>query len=242
MKKANIISFRRLGVLRTLGIIFLASITFAACTKNNDDGPEIPAAGLMAFNLAPDRASIGIGLSGTALTPTPLTYTSFTGGYLNIYPGNRRIEAYDYNLTDYFTNTTFNFEENKYYSLFILGANGNYDNVVVHDDFEGLSGSNGMAYVRYINAIPDSGDTRVIVAAGGNNVVDQSEAYKYVSGFTPVTPGDITITANNTDNDIELERTISLAEGRAYTVLLVGESATTGPAQIRFIENGRLSD
>ena len=63
------------------GGILLLLIIFSACKKYDNKVTRIPSAGLMAFNLATDKDAVGISLSGNNLTNTPLSYTSFTGGY-----------------------------------------------------------------------------------------------------------------------------------------------------------------
>ena len=113
-------------------------------------------AGLMAFNLSPDKPAIGIALSGSNLTNAALGYTNYTGGYLNIYSGSRTIEAYDAGGGNTFTASDYNFEQNKYYSLFIVGKDSAYRNIVVNDQLDSLSANSGKAFIRYVNAVPDS--------------------------------------------------------------------------------------
>jgi len=224
------------------GGILLAGALFAGCNKDDDDPVDTPVAGLMAANLAPDRGAIGVALSGNALGGTPLTYTSFTGGYYPIYPGNRPVEAYDFNTGVSFTSGSFLFEPDKYYSLFVVGANDNYRNIIVNDDFETMSGTSGNAYIRYINAIPDSAASTVSVTAGGNSVINENAAFASVSEFVEVAPGSITIDVSN-GSTVDADRTITLEARKVYTVLLIGDPASTSNlVEIRYIENGTLDE
>ena len=84
----------------------------------------------MAFNLAPDK-SVVVGIDGSALTNSPLMFNSFTGNYLSIYPGNRSVESYDYSSGDSIAAASFDFTVKKYYSVFVVGAQGTYQNVIV---------------------------------------------------------------------------------------------------------------
>ena len=230
----------------TLGVFLLIAggIFLSACQKNDNDNIDIPAAALMAFNLSPDKEAIGIALSGNTISPAPLNYTAFTGQYVSIYPGNRTIDAYDYFNQTGFANSNFNFQPDKYYSLFVVGADTVFNNIVVEDNFDSLSGSNGKAYVRFVNAIPDSSKPVLKVTAAGQQLLNEPSAYASVSSFTEVTPGKVAVNLTNGGN-INVSRDIDVAERKAYTVLLLGKPGSTDSdkaLQIRFIQNGTLSD
>lgn len=234
-------SIRKWGV----GLIVIASagVVLSACRKTDTSYPDIPASALMAFNLSPDKNAIGIALSGNSISNTPLTYTSFTGQYLNIYTGNRTIEAYDYNANIPFTNTNYNFEQDKYYSLFVIGSDSAFRSIVVADNFDSLSATNGKAYVRYINAIPDSSMPVVKMTVNGNSVVNRPVSYAAVSQFTAIDPGSVAVDISNGSN-INASRNIDLVAKKAYTVLFIGKPGQSGDKalQIRFIDNGTLAD
>ena len=230
---------RRLFAICAVGALFLTT----ACNKlDHDDVPNTPAAALMSFNLVPDKTGVVLAISGNVLTSVPLSYTSYTGGYQSIYAGNRTFASYGITSSDTLASTPFNFEENKYYSAFVVGKGSAYQNVVVRDNFDSLSGSNGKAYVRYINAIPDASQPSVTIAANGSNVVSETRAFASVSDFVEVTPGPVSIAASNGGN-INTARTITLEAKKAYTVLLVGVpgSASVDSVQVKFITNGELS-
>lgn len=220
-----------------------AIVVLSSCNKSDTDYTDIPSSALMAFNLSPSKNAIGIALSGNSISNQPLNYTSFTGQYLNIYAGNRNIEAYDYNMNAPFTNTSYNFEQDKYYSLFVVGADSAYRNIVAVDNFDSLSGSNGKAYVRFINAIPDSTVPIVKLTVNGTSAVNAPARYAEVSQFTAIDPGNVAVDINNNGN-ISAMRNIDLAAKKAYTILFIGKSGASGDQalQIRFIENGTLSD
>lgn len=236
MKKKQFTS--RWFALSALAAIFL----FASCSKKNDV-VNTPVAGLMAFNLAPDKPSVGIALSNNSLTGTPLAYTSFTGGYYSIYPGTRTVDSYDFYTGTPIANGSYNFMPSTYNSVFLVGANGTYKNVITVDNFDSLSTTNGQAYIRYINAIPDSSNVQVSVTAGGNNIIQESSRFTKISQFTGLTPGQITVTIT-TDGNVQASRVIDVVAQKAYTILLTGIPGSADPAkamQIRFVENGQLA-
>lgn len=231
--------------LKHAGLALSTVILLAACSKfdNEDNNTGTPVSGLMAFNLVPDKDAIGISLNGSNLTPTPLNYTSFTGTYQRIFAGNRQIESYEISNDSTLAASGYAFEPDKFYSLFVAGANGNYSNIIVRDNVDSLSAESGKAYLRYINAIPDSAKPKVTITAGGGMVFDNEAGFSTVSEFAEANPGQVTVTIKN-NNAINADRTINVEQGKVYTVLLLGlpdANDTTRKVQIRYIENGSLT-
>jgi hypothetical protein len=236
--KTNVKSLLAISSM-VLGVLFLAS-----CSKSNDNSGNIPVAGLMAFNLVPDKAGIGVTLSGNNLTGTPLSFTSYTGGYLSIYPGTRSVRAYDYFAGNTITHTVNGFDAGKYYSLFVVGANDTYSNVVANDNFDSLSTADGQAYVRYVNAIPDSSKIQVSITGNVKSAISNQAGFATVSEFAAVNPGQISVTITNGGN-IQASRSITVDPSKAYTLLFVGTPDATEAGkkvQIRYIENGTLTE
>ncbi len=235
----------RITLVQVICIVTVA-VLLAACSKFNDDAANnnnTPVANLMAFNLATDQPSVGIALSGSNLTNNPLGYINYTGTYQRIYIGNRAVESYNNNSDSTIATTNFNFEANKYYSLFVAGANGNYTNIATRDNFDSLSTSTGKAYVRYINAIPDSTKPTVSISANGNDIFNTPAAFSSVSDFAATDPGQVNIAIKNNSN-IDASRIITLEKGKVYTVLLTGmpgAADTTKAVQIKYILNGNLT-
>jgi hypothetical protein len=241
----KVISILRRSLVPVLGLVTIA-VLFTACLKDKDNNnADIPASGLMAFNLAPDQESVAIALSGNWLTPQPLGFSNFTGVYRNIYTGNREVATYDYPATEPLAASNQNFEDGKYYSLFVIGYADHYRNVIATDNFDSLSATAGKAYVRYINAIADSVNaSAVTVAKGGSNVISENAAFGQVSEFTAVDPGEISVAVKQ-GSAIDASRSITVEEKKVYTILLQGVPGETGDAkkvQIKFVNNGTLTD
>lgn len=240
---SKVLLYLRKGIVPVLAMVS-AGVLFTSCLKNKNED-NIPAAALMAFNLAPDQQSVVVALSGSSVTYSPLAYTNYTGTYQRIYPGTRAVESYDYPENSPLASVSQNFEQDKYYSVFVVGNANKYRNVVALDNFDSLSASSGNAYVRYINAITDSVNTpTVTIAAGGNNVVNENAAYAGVSEFKAITPGQISIVARNSSG-VDANRTITLEAKKAYTILLTGVPGATEEdkkVQIKFILNGTITD
>lgn len=182
------------------GFILLASVLFVACKKDNDTIPpkRVPQAGLMAFNLSPDQNAVVMSLGGSNLGNSSLGYNSYTGQYLPVYTGAREVRSYDFNSGNTLATSNFTFADSGYYSAFLLGTTGNYRNVVVKDELETLTATAGKAWVRYINAIPDSVNAPTInIAAGGTNVFNETGTYGNVSSFAMVNAGEVSTSVTN---------------------------------------------
>ena len=218
--------------------LFVIIIFAVACNKSDNNTPNQPVSGLMAFNLSPDK-TVSVALSGNPLTNAPLEFTSYTGNYLSVFTGSRNVQSFDNMSGNALDSATFTFEPEKYYSLFVTGVNGNYHNVIVNDVFDTVT--TGKALVRYVNAIPDSTAPTVTIVSNGENVANNSAPFGSVSSFSAVSAGDVNIQVNNGGN-VNKSRTITLEQQKAYTVLLAGiPGSTAGDSlQIRFIENGSL--
>jgi hypothetical protein len=242
---SKVLSGLRRGIAMVLGVA-AAGMLFTACLKNNDNNnAQTPVAGLMGFNLAPDQSAVVITLSGNSLTQSPLDYTNFTGAYQNIYPGDRTVQSFNAQGNNSLASASFNFEANKYYSVFVVGYGNNYRNIISTDHFDSLSTTQGNAYIRYINAIADSvNKPAVTISAGANSVVNESASLGAVSEFKAVAPGDVSIAVKNATAAIDTSRTITVEQNKVYTVLLIGMPGATDAAkkvQIRFIQNGALT-
>ena len=228
-----------------LYIFAFSIILFSACSKRSDV-PATPTSGLMAFNLIPDSTTgpVVFALSNKSITNTPLSFTNYTGSYLSIYSGTRQLGLYKANNSDSaLATTSFLAEAQKYYSAFALGANGTYKNLVVDDNLDSIPSSTGNAFVRYINAIPDSSQPVVTITANGTDVVKKNVPFGTVSDFTGIAPGDVTVNVSN-DSTINTNRTITLEKDKVYTMLIMGMPNVTDTAravQIKYVINGTVT-
>ena len=231
----------RKNVLSITGL-FMAALVFASCKKEKEENTRPPAAAVMAFNLVPDRPATIVTLDGNSLTNAPLAYTSYTGAYLQVFPGSRMVEAVDASTGSPLANSSQVFEVNKYYSVFTLGSNGAYRNVIVEDELDSIPVTTGNAFVRFVNGLADSSSAAVNITAG-TNTIDENAAYGHVSPFSGVAPGNLTVSVSNESN-VNTRRTFTVEKDKVYTVLLVGmpgSTDSTKAVQIKYITNGTVT-
>jgi hypothetical protein len=213
-------------------------LIFASC-KKDEVAPRTPAAGFMGFNLALDKPLVGFSLSGHPISNSGLEFPAFTGNYLPIFPGARELKAYDFNSNSTIATSNETFVDSMYYSAFLVGNNGTYRNLVVQDNYDAVTPVSGKAWVRYVNAIPDSSTSTVMMGE-----TSASAKYGNVSAFEQVNSGDLEVSVKN-GSTIDAGRTIAVEENRIYTILLVGlpnQTDTTRNVAIRYIQNGTAAN
>lgn len=243
-KKTSSMKNKLFSVIRNkfFYILLFSAIAFSACKK--EDVPTTPTAGLMAFNLIPDTIQpVVFVLDNNALTNSSIGFGSFTGGYLNVFTGLRTVNLYENSSDSALATMSYPFQPNMYYSAFAMGANGTYKNIIVQDNLDSLPTSSGNAFVRYVNAIPDSSSETVTVSANNSNVVNANTSFGDVSDFTGIAPGDISINLDN-GSTISANKSMTLEQNKVYTVLLTGMPDATDTAKsvrIKYIVNGTVT-
>lgn len=239
----KVLKFVMFAKYKVAGILLLA-LLFGACKKDDLPNNRIPAAGVMAFNLSTDKDAVGISLSGNNLFYLPLGYASFTGAYLPIFTGNREVKSYNNNSYNVLSVNNQIFQDSAYYSIFVVGRNGSYRNIVVNDSLNNLTITPGQAFVRYINAIPDSTISPFVsISSNGTKVISNNTAFGIVTPFIKVNAGNIIIGVNNGDS-VAVSRTILVEQSKAYTILIAGipnATDTTKSIKIKYITNGTIT-
>ena len=134
--------------------------------------------------------------------------------------------------------------DSTYYSVFVVGANGSYKNVIAKDNLDSLSSTTGEAFVRYVNAIADSTKQPLVtISSNGTDLFNTNAPFTTVSDFKGIMPGAVSVNVSN-ESDINSSRTITVEQGKIYTILLVGipgQTDSTKAVQIKFIQNGVVS-
>lgn len=237
MKKQTISSA---GIGMLLAVFLVASILFSSCKK--DKPVHQPAAGLMVYNLAPDQNGIGIAVDGNSLFNVPLFYLNYSGSYQALYTGNRTLQSFEFGSQNILATTQASLADSGYYSMFVVGQNGSYQNIFLEDRLDSLPTNTGNAFVRYINAVTGDQQHDVNISEGANLIFNESSLIGHVSDFREVTPGDVNV-AISSEGITDTARTINLAENGIYTVLISGipgATDTTTAIKIKYIQNGNI--
>ena len=228
-------NFEFKSTLKILSATLFVVLFLSACNKDEDLTP-IPTAHLMAFNLAVDKPAVGFTLSGNQFGNNVLDYSAYTGTYLPIFSGSREVRSFDFTTGSTIAINQHNFSDSTYYSAFLIGYDGDYENVVVQDDYDQVTPVSGKAWIRYINAIADS----TLSSSVSIGMVDDNSSYGTVSPFSQVNAGSVDVTVSS-GSSFDVQRTIELEENKIYTILFIGSPNHQDPDKtvaIRFIENG----
>lgn len=244
MKKGTNLLFRSKWITIAAMTAF-AAVTFSSCLKSvsDDSNNNAPVAGLMSFNLAPDKSAVNISLGNSSFA-NGVGYIGYTGGYLSIYAGTRTTQVTETGSGNTLGSPVdYTYETNKYYSSFLIGANGTYTNLITRDNFDSLPAANPQAYVRYINAIPDSSHPTVTLTVDGTAANTASAGFGTLSNFIAIPTGTLHIAVSN-GGSIQTTRDIPTTTAKVYTILIVGVPGSTDPTQavqLKYVENGTLN-
>lgn len=210
----------------TVSTVVAALLTLSSCSKSNDS-ESTPVAGVMVYNLAPDQDAVGLSFSGNSLNAS-IPYSQYIAGYSAVYAGQQNISAVNTNNGTALAQTAATFEAGKYYSLMVTGANGNYRNIIVNDKLESLSSVNSAAFVRFVNAIPDSIKPTITITSQNSEAETISDfGFGSVSEFREASATDsVTITISN-GSTIQASRKVGFQPKYVYTVGLIGDPANT---------------
>src|SRR5205085_8873508 len=129
-------------------------------------------------------------IGGNDLTNFPLQYTNYTGAYQGIYVGDRGVTSYDANSGAPLATASELFKDSAYYSVFVLGNNGRYKNLIVKDSLNNLASANGEAFVRYVNGIADSTKQPLVtISSNATDVFNRNASFGSGSDFKNATAG-----------------------------------------------------
>lgn len=223
--------------------LLMAVLLFSACKKssNNDNNTENNA-GLLPFNLAPGT-SASIAVAGTTIITGALNFPNYTGEYVPVTPGTMIVDTYKFGQKDsVYASTAYEFTANRFYSLFLIGFNGHYKNLVIADRVDSSIIVANKGYVRYVNAIADSADQHFVVSRGPTTVSDTTLKYTGVGAVRPIDPGELTFSVYD-GTTVKASKIVTIEANKFYTIILYGVPSATDEAnkvKVTHIINGSL--
>ena len=214
--KDHFVRFDR-SKLRTI-LCGVALVLLLSSCLDDDDGnvTPLPLAYVSIYHESPDAPLLDISVDGRQVNR--LEFTDYTG-YLNFYTGDRNFKINSFNATNSLVDTTVNFVDGGFYSVFIVNNLTNVETLAVRDSSS--VPAEGKAKVRFINLSPDA--PALDVAANGGPLFTGS-AFKTPSEFIEVDAKESSfiISAAETTDELVSVSDVNLRPGKFYTIIVRG--------------------
>lgn len=194
-------------------------LILTSCLDDDDQAAEpLPVAYVSIFHESPDAPSLDVYVDGR--TVNRLEFTDYTG-YLNFYTGDRNFKISSFNASNSLVDTTVNFTDGGFYSVFIVNNLSNVETLAVRDSSN--APAPGKAKIRFINLSPDAPNLDVALDDGTSNLFT-GQAFKTPSDFIEVdaTSSAFIVRAAGETEELVSIPDIDMQEGKFYTIIARG--------------------
>src|SRR5918993_5795806 len=194
-------------------------LLLTSCLDDDDQATDpLPVAYVSIYHESPDAPSLDVLIDGRPVNR--LEFTDYTG-YLNFYTGNRNFKVNSFNATNALIDTTVNFVDGGFYSVFIVNNLSKFETLTLRDSAD--SPAAGNAKVRFINLSPDA-PALDVTAAENSSPIFSNQAFKNPSAFSEVDASTSSFGVKSVGATDELLSVsdIDLDEGRFYTIIVRG--------------------
>ncbi|WP_277478789.1 DUF4397 domain-containing protein [Catalinimonas alkaloidigena] len=197
-----------------------APLILSGCLEDDSVEPT-PIAYVSIYGASPDAPDLDVVLDNKLLFNQPLEYTDYTG-YLQFYTGNRRLEFSEYNASTVFMDTTFNFQADKAYSVFVTDEVDELTTLIVEDSTS--TPAEGKAWIRFVHLSPDAPVVDFLIEGENSTESFTNQSFEEASTFTEVDADTYSMLLTATGNDEELVAVpeTDLESERVYTVVVRG--------------------
>ena len=215
----NVFSFisRFRGVFLSMALIIL----LASCNDDEDFVNEpVEVAYVSIYHASPDAPDFDIFVDGRVINQNPFDYSSYSG-YLNFFTGDREIRFAAYNADNALIDTTFNFENQKAYSLFAIDRLDKIEALLVVDSAG--SPAAGKAMVRFVHLAPDAASFDVYTA-DSEEALFASQSFREATAFQEIDADTYTfgIRRSGESEQILTTEDVDILPGRYYTIITRG--------------------
>ncbi|WP_240676188.1 DUF4397 domain-containing protein [Botryobacter ruber] len=195
-------------------------------TGCKDDEPtpqpeQEPVAYLALYHTAPDAPDLDL-LFNNQLQSQVFKYPN-SYPYQALAPGDYRFSFNTVNATTSVVDSTIALEENKIYTLFLVGRNQDLDLLVLKDTLEAPAA--GKADIQFLNLAPDAPEVKLETTGTSGATLFNEVAFKESTSFTEVDPGTLTFQVKEAGGTGELLRELrnyQIVAGRKYIFVLRG--------------------
>ena len=172
------------------------------------------------YHAAPAAPGFDVIVDGRLINSNPFDYSSYSG-YLNFFTGNRDIRFTATNADRVLMDTTFNFADQKAYSLFAINRLSRMEALLVEDSAAAPAPGNAM--VRFVHLSPDANAFDVVVDEN-EALLFSGKSFREATDFREIAAGtyDFKVkTAGGTDPVLSASD-VDILPGRFYTIVTRG--------------------
>lgn len=202
------------AILGSATLIFVLS----SCLDNDDHESQVlPVAYVSIYHESPNAPELDVFVDERPVNR--LEFTDYTG-YMNFYTGDRNFKINSFNASNTLVDTTYNFVDGGFYSLFIVNNVPTVETLIVRDSAS--TPGEGKAKVRFINLSPDAPALDVI--EGESTSLFSAQSFKNASDFVEVnaTTDSFAVNAVGTTEELVSVKDVNLNSGGFYTIIVRG--------------------
>jgi hypothetical protein len=217
--KDNFVKFfagRASSILCCLALVVL----LASCMDDdkNEQIQPVPVAYVSIYHGSPSAPELDVFVDNRPVNR--LEFTDYTG-YLNFHTGDRNFKVNPFNASNALVDTTINFVDGAFYSLFIVNDMAGVQALAVRDS--ATAPAAGKAKVRFINLSPDAASLDL---ASNENTTPMftGQAFKQPSEFVEVDAENYSFDVKTSGQAEALVSVsdINLQPGKFYTIITRG--------------------
>lgn len=212
--------------LMTGALLSISTLFLTACSTKETPVPE--AASLMFVNTSPTPATYNVYVNNVLASPGALPFAGAMS-YLKLNTGEPSIKFTTASSSESLITKKVTLENNKAYSLFLIGKEDKLDYLVINDVITKMPGD--KALIRFINLSPDAKALDLGIKEGATLISDK--AYKVNSDFVEVEAKKVTLQIKEKGTGLVTSELVDadLKAGTIYTVLSIGMITPTGLEQ-----------
>ncbi|WP_164122085.1 DUF4397 domain-containing protein [Sphingobacterium sp. xlx-130] len=220
----------------TIKLFFIALLSvsvLSGCLKDNDDINNIPRATLTMVNAYTPSPYIMHMADNNNLQSAynPLHYNTYGVPPTFLYTGNRKIKtisAENKTLID----TVYTFKDSSYYTSFVYGTAEKPKQIIAEDkEVENLGSKSALRFFHLAN---NTGKVNVYINSKETPIYSNRAIEGVLTGenlahatFVAQNSGKTNIIVTDESNNTLVERSVDLASGRYYSIILAGDKNST---------------
>jgi hypothetical protein len=207
------------GKLRVWLLVSALIVVMASCFNDEDSNAvkPVPVAYVSFYHASPDAPGLNVLVDNRQISSGTLDYTDYSG-YLNFYTGERNFKFNTFNADNSLIDTTYNFEEGKSYSLFVIDRLSSLETLIVKASVSGSA--EGKALVRFVPLSPDAPALDIAIK-GQSSPLFSGKSFKQATPFIEIDAKAYSFVVSGNDAALETNE-IRLLPGRFYTILVRG--------------------